>query len=392
MRILFIVALLFISALAGIYLSQDAGYVIISFQNTTIETTLLVALLILLASLVVLSVIYKSLKYIIAIPGKIRLYFSRRKQRKAQEMTRKGLIEYSEGYWQKAQQNLIKALPQSDAPLINYLTAARAAQQMGNSKQRDQYLRDAQKSMPEAKIAVELTQAELQLANQQWEQALATLKHLKILAPKHPYVLKLLMYLYEEVRDWRQLIAILPQLKKQQILTTAEHFKLNLLAYTNALKEMIKFEQREALLKFVEQLPSELYYNPELNHLYCNFLITQNLDDMAEKKLKACLKKGFNELLIDLYGKCDSDKNVQLKFAEGLLKKHPHSAALFLCLGRLSFKNQLWGKAQQYLRKSIEFHPSAENHVELGKLYEQLDEPLKASLTYKKGLGLTLNQ
>lgn len=67
--------------------------------------------------------------------------------------------------------------------------------------------------MPEAKIAVELTQAELQLANHQWEQALATLKHLQDIAPRHPYVLKLIMQLYQEVKDWPQLITILPDLK-----------------------------------------------------------------------------------------------------------------------------------------------------------------------------------
>ena len=123
--------------------------------------------------------------------------------------TRKGLIEYSEGYWQKAKNHLIQALPNTDTPLLNYLTAARAAQKMGDSQLRDHYLREAQQSMPEAKIAVELTQAQLQLANHQWEQALATLRHLHDLAPQHPYVLKLLMNLYKEVRDWPQLIAIL---------------------------------------------------------------------------------------------------------------------------------------------------------------------------------------
>lgn len=147
-------------------------------------------------------------------PGMVNKWHSRRLAQKAQATTRKGLIEYSEGYWQKAKNHLIQALPNTDTPLLNYLTAARAAQKMGDSKLRDHYLREAQQSMPEAKIAVELTQAQLQLANHQWEQALATLKHLQDLAPRHPYVLKLLMNLYEEIKDWQQLIALLPDLKR----------------------------------------------------------------------------------------------------------------------------------------------------------------------------------
>lgn len=113
----------------------------------------------------------------------------------------------------KSKNHLIQALPNSDTPLLNYLTAARAAQNMGDNQLRDNFLREAQQSMPEAKIAVELTQAELQLSNHQWEQALATLKHLHAIAPRHPYVLMLMMRLYQEVKDWPQLIALLPNLK-----------------------------------------------------------------------------------------------------------------------------------------------------------------------------------
>src|SRR5690606_25675395 len=204
------------SVYLGIQLNYDPGYVLIAINHWTVETTLWVAVCGLLLLYILTHLVLQFSHKIARTPRAVNKWNSRRLAHKAQATTRKGLIEYSEGYWQKAKTHLIQALPNTDTPLLNYLTAARAAQKMGDSQLRDHYLREAQQSMPEAKIAVELTQAQLQLANHQWEQALATLRHLQDLAPRHPYVLKLLMDLYKEVRDWPQLIALLPDLKKYQ--------------------------------------------------------------------------------------------------------------------------------------------------------------------------------
>ena len=71
--------------------------------------------------------------------------------------------------------------------------------------------------MPSADVAVSLTQAELQLADHQLEQALATLKHLRSVAPKHTYVLRLLRRLYEQLGDWEHLRELLPELRRRKV-------------------------------------------------------------------------------------------------------------------------------------------------------------------------------
>ena len=120
----------------------------------------------------------------------------RRLQRAHRSLTR-GLVELAEGRWKVAERHLTKHAEQSETPLINYLAAARAAQLQDEHARRDDYLHLAHESMPSADVAVGLTQAELQLAHQQYEQALATLMHVRSLSPKHNYVLKLLKKLYE---------------------------------------------------------------------------------------------------------------------------------------------------------------------------------------------------
>ena len=60
-----------------------------------------------------------------------------------------------------------------------------------------------------------LTQAELQLDQGQYEQALATLRRLEENSPNHGHALALLGRLYFRLEDWNNLSELLPRLRKQ---------------------------------------------------------------------------------------------------------------------------------------------------------------------------------
>lgn len=386
-RLLLIFLLLLASVWLGVQLYHDPGYLLVSINHWTLETTVGIAVPFLILLFLVLHGTLLLLHWIAHIPSSWSSWLTKRRIHKAQEKTRQGLIEFSEGHWLQAKTHLINALPGTETPLLNYLTAARAAQEMGDSKLRDGYLREAQQSMPEAKIAVELTQAQLQLANRQWEQALATLRHLQDLSPNHPYVLKLLMHLYEEVKDWPQLIALLPALKRHHVVPEQPFNQLEKHAWLQSMTDLIKQNQAEALTHLMEKLPRNLSNDPDLMAEYCRFLLNNHEDTLAESILHRCLQKQFNEQLITLYGQIKDDKP-KLKFAEGLLKANPHSANLYLCLGRICKSNQLWGKAKTYIEESIKRLPTPEAYAELGQLLEQLNDKTGAYEAYREGLLL----
>ena len=386
-RVLFIFIFLFVSVCLGIQLSHDPGYLLIAINHWTIETTLWFAILLTLIAFLLLHTVLIICGKITHSPARYQAWRVKYRAQRAQAKTRRGLIEFSEGHWQEAKNHLIKALPDSDAPLLNYLTAARAAQEMGDNQLRDNYLREAQQSMPDAKIAVELTQAQLQLANKQWEQALATLKHLQVLAPRHPYVLKLLMQLYQEIKDWPQLIALLPELQKYRVLSATDFEKLRHQAYLQAICEYAKNSQIQLLTQLVANLPKPLKYDADLMAEYARFLMANNQLELAQSILRKSLDKQFSDKLITLFGQISINEN-QLTYAESWLKKQPHSADLYLCLGRLSFANHLWGKARNYFEKSIELKPTPQAFEELGKMMEVLNEQAKACRAYQQGLAL----
>lgn len=385
MRIILAFFVLLSAIILGVQLNKDPGYVLIAVNHWTIETTLWIMILSMIFLFLMLHLILNIYHKMSQAPGALSKWHSRKLAQKAQAITRKGLIEYSEGYWSKAKKHLIQALPNTDTPLLNYLTAARAAQEMGDSQLRDDFLREAQQSMPEAKIAVELTQAQLQLANHQWEQALATLRHLHDIAPKHPYVLKLLSQLYQEVRDWPQLIAMLPSLKKYKVIDSCAFDALELYAYLQELTNLIKLNQQKAVTLLFHSLPKSVATNPKIIATYVRFLFQNNDVNTAKDLLHHNLRKKYNSQLIELYSELPNDKN-QLSFAEGFLKKNAHSAGLYLCLGQLCINKQLWGKAKYYLEKSNEMEPSAIAYMALGNLHEKLGNQELACSSYKEGL------
>lgn len=65
----------------------------------------------------------------------------------------------------------------------------------------------------------------------------------------------------------------------------------------------------------------------------------------------------------------------QLQRAEVWLEGRPQDAVLLMSLGRLSLRNQLWGKARDYFERSLKLVPDTEVFAELARLLQSLHEP-----------------
>jgi HemY protein len=146
-----------------------------------------------------------------------------RREHKSYSKTQQGLAALIEGRYKKAERLLLAGIKLSIDPLINYLSAARAAHEQGAFERRDHYIQQAYEVAPKAKLAIGLTLAELEADQGQLEQATATLTHLQEISPRHPQVLKLLEKIYVRLGDWQQLQALLPAMRKAKILNSHEY-------------------------------------------------------------------------------------------------------------------------------------------------------------------------
>lgn len=388
MKWLFTAFLILLAAvLLGLLAYQDPGYVLISRGQTTLEMSLSLFASIVVIGFLLLYFLIRTLVRGWHVPGRLRRWRQLRRRRKARHSSNRGLIELAEGKWRRAERALINHAKDSDTPLLNYLSAARAAQKQHAHERRDHYLSLAHNSAPGADIAVELTQAELQLAHGQLEQALASLMHLQSLAPRHPHVLYLLAQLYEQLHSWGDLQALLPQLDKYKILSETEHDQLSKKVYLNLLQ--MNQHKAESLNNIWQQLPRDLRHDQALIEEYARHLIDLAQHDTAEAILREAIKRDYNNELVRLYGLARSGTpERQLQQAEHWLKGRENNANLLLTLGRLARRCELWGKARSYLEASLSNHELAETYRELGQLLDKLNEREQAAEYYRKGLLL----
>ena len=251
---------------------NDNGYVLLGYGEWTGEGSLAFFLF---ANLLLFLLLYLALRLLArvwSVPRQVHGWQDRRAQRRARKELTQGLLELSEGDWKGAEKKLVRHVDRSEAPLLNYLAAARSAQQQGADDRRDHYLELAHDSMPSAGVAVGLTRAELQLAHDQLDQAKQTLQQLRQIAPRHSQVLKLQTEVYERSGDWDGLNKLLPELRKSKVVAEGELQSLELRVFGKLLENAALQNDPGALDQAWKALPVVARNREGMVILYTNLL------------------------------------------------------------------------------------------------------------------------
>ncbi|WP_017244277.1 heme biosynthesis HemY N-terminal domain-containing protein [Stutzerimonas stutzeri] len=393
--VLVFILLLAIAGLLGWAISQSAGYVLITYERFRYESSFWIFLA-LIGCLWLLALAVHWVLGLLHVSGALINPWSRRhRERRVEKASRRGLRELAEGQWGPALGHLQLAAERDRQPLVHYLGAARAANELGEYAQSDELLQKAREREPEAALAIGLTQAQLQIARGQYVEARASLSALQSDHPRHPYVLTLLQQLYVQLEDWAALCRLLPELRKHRVLPPARLSELEVLAWTAAVEqagqpsELSAEASLEALNQRWQTVPSAQRGEPLVVRAYADGLARLGAQAKAEEVLYAAIKRQYDDRLVERYGRVQgSDPARQLANAEGWLKDHPQNAVLLLALGRLSLRNALWGKARDYLEASLRFDHRPETCAELARLLAQLGDTESSNRLFQQGVGL----
>ncbi len=317
---------------------------------------------------------------------------ARRHHRAGQALT-KGLITLEEGRWAEAERLLLRHASNSETPLLHYLAAARAAQKQNSSERRDNYLRLAHETTSGADVAVGVVQAELQLAANQKEQALATLQQLREVSPKHPYVLQLLQQLYSDMQQWQDVQEVLPDLRKRRVLASSDVKTLSVDASVGQLQNALALGDWQEMTTIWQQASSKVRQSEQMLTTYVSGLIRQNESESASSLIEDFLQKQWSDGLVYLYGTAVQGGSLpQLAKAEKWLVKHGNNPWLLLTLGRLAKLNRLWAKSEEYLRASIKHGPRGETYQVLAEVLAAEGKESQVAAAYQQGLSLMLSQ
>jgi HemY protein len=377
-----VVIALVVSAFAAHFLLQDPGYVVINFRSYLIEMSVPVLLAIIFLIIIGVWLMVK----VFRAPKKLGQAAGRYRSGRAGQRLTKGIIQLAEGNFAKGEKLLVGAAKVSDAPLLNYLAAARAAHLQGNDERRDNWLKQAYEDLPEAGNAVLLTQAELQLDRAQFEQALATLRRIEENTPNHSHALALLGRLYFQLEDWNHLSEIIPRLRKRGRVDSETLDQWSRRVYIERLNNS---GDGDAVLAEWKLVPKELKKDLSLLEAYYEGLMRTAMHDKAEKDLAVEIRKEWRGSLVRIFGLIEgADPTKQLRRAENWLKNHGEDADLLLTSARLCLRNELWGKARSYLETVISIRPTPEAYQEYGRLLNRLGEGDAAADAYRAGLGM----
>jgi HemY protein len=394
MKLLIIIALALIVGAGLIWVAEfEPGFVLLKYGNWSLETSLIVFIVAFLLLLLAGYLLLRTLVFAKRTPQKIANWQSSRRHKRAGQALTRGLITLEEGRWAEAERLLARHAGNSETPLLHYLAAARAAQKQNASQRRDDYLRLAHETTEGADVAVGVVQAELQLAADQKEQALATLQHLREVAPKHPYVLQLLQKLYTDMNEWESVQDVLPDLRKRHVLPSSEVKALSVNAATGQMQAALERGDWATMQSLWQQAPAKVKKSEGMLLVYILGLEQHNLTDQAQTLIEEFLHKSWSDQLIYHYGKIvQGDSLPQLAKAEKWLKDRRDNPWLLLTLGRLAAANNLWAKAEEYLLTSIEYGERGETYQVLAKVLAENDKEDHVIEAYQKGLALALMQ
>ncbi|AMG30676.1 tetratricopeptide repeat protein [Grimontia hollisae] len=389
-KILLLVIALIAGLVVGPDLAGNQGYVLISAANQTIEMSVSTLVILVVFAFAALFILEWLIRKLFSLSSSTRGWFSGRKNKKARMLTNEGLLKLLEGDWKQSEKLLLKGVNHSDAPLLNYLAAAEAAQGRGDIDNRDRYLQQAA-DFGIDNLATALTRAKLQYRQGQYEEALASLQGLVDANPRNPVLLSLLKDTYLKLQDWQALLRLMPSLKRVKAVSEAEAERLELKAECGLMAHIATQKGSDGLLAHWNSLSRSARQQPKLIGCLVKQLIARKADSEAYIILRENLKKHPDESLISLVPELSlPDYHPAILKLQDVLRYNENNPVTHSALGQLYFREGKWAEARTHFEKALDIRPDVSDYAWLVDTLEKLNDPSAANHLSREALKLAL--
>ena len=364
-----LIAALAVGGLLATLIARDPGYVLVSYDGATLETSLWFAATVLLVAGLIIYAIVLVVRRLTRSGSAVSNWARSRRATKARNGSVRGLMLLAEGRWREATQALLASEDHVDTPLFNHLAAARAANEVGRFEERDAILDRAREATPQAAFAVGLVRAELQQAAGQWRLSTRTLKPLQQQAPRHPLVLKRLFDAHKALGDW-DAVAELAQPQRSGGSGPKNDDADGVQAAiwrARIAKSQASADAADHARGTWKAMPKKLRADEALVLDYVEAMAADAPAE-AEAALRRALKTQWREAWVRRYGTIMANPAKQLAHAMAWSKHKPEDADLLLTLGRLAVATGDSGKGREYLEAGLAQKKDAETLEELAAL------------------------
>ena len=387
-RVLILLGTLVFGLIYGPQVSENKGYLLLSFDSyTTYETTLINAGIIAVLFYFTLLLVEWILRKLLSMSSVTRNWFGIRKTRQAQKNSLLGMLALFEGDTKQAQKLLAKSAARSETPVLNYIAAGKAAHAEGKYDLRDDYFLKANECGESSMLAVGLIWAELQIDAKQVENALATLTELKKNNPNNKAISLLLLELYPHLENWKKYIYLLDAQSKNLGKNEKEIAKLRLNAHVHLFQQLASEGGISLKSWWDDKAPrwmkKELSYQKALLDAYLN----ENCGQQAEQFLIEKLNKQFSLPLLPYLKKVQLiDYHPLITFLEKKLKRESEKGLIHQALAYLMLKENKADAAIEHLTISLKTDPCVDDYAQLGTLLEKSGKLQEAQIIFREGL------
>ena len=380
---------LFLLLLIGLgvnFLLEDNGYVLIQFLEYSLETSLPIFGLILVAVYLLIRLI----ALVWSSPSILKQRLAAKKIAKSNQRILDGLKLIGTGEFAKAEKKIKSAVNDVDGSVLSYLMAAEASHKDGNAESSNDWFERAKRHFPEIETYINLHAAKLMIESKNYDAALQSINTTLNEEPSNLIALKLLSQVCYETSDWQSLT----QKAKTVLGQTGSDPKLERCfseAFIHQARALAGNEQE--LKNLWNKLPSAIENMPSILAARLELIMAHGQYESAEKELRKAIPKTWNHRLIKLYAKLDTPDLATLsKRIDRWLVDRPRDANLWFAASQLAKRDELWTQAKQFLERSLENKETSLAYNELGLILLELGQEDEAIKVINKALNLNNNQ
>lgn len=370
-----------VASVVAVLARFNPGNVVLLVPPTRIDLSLNLALLLLALLLVAVWWLARMVQRASDFPQRVRAYRQRRAEGGSQRALREAVRALLEGRFARAERAAQAAQSLPDNAGVAALIGARAAHRMQQASRRDDWLARAEAD-PALDTARLVASAEMWTESRANERALAALDQLHASGSRHLHAARVALNACLQSGRWDEVLRGVRVLEKRDALhpVLAERYK------QLAWREMLLARRHDpaALEAAWSALPAANRQQPELALHAAQLLAAAGRERTAAQALEAALAVHWDERLLDAYAQAPAGSARQrLEHAEDWLGAHPGDAALLRCLGVLCQREQLWGKARDYLERSLRAQGHPATSLALARLAETLGDAAAAAEHYR---------
>ncbi len=406
MRFFLIGVLVFAAAVGlALTLTSDPGNVVVFYPPYRVDLSLNLFLLIEIAAFVVLYVLIRIAKRTVEMPQRVALYRQRQSEKRASRALRSALQAHFEGRYGHAEREADEAQELPETAGLAALVAARSAHRMREYGRRDEWLRRAEAD-PGLRAAKLMTEAECLVDAHDGQRALGVVEQLHAAGARHIQSLRLALKAHQYAGDWDAVLRLLRTLNKRDALHPAAARQMKALAYRSLFAA--RADDAHALLALWQTVPQADRRIGDVALVAAQAFNAAGLGYQARVVIESAIASEWDARLAEEYARSGDevastavdaqggrdarigavdDARSQIERAERWTRDRPDDPSAFYALGALCARERLWGKAQGALRDALERSPDARLttaiQVELGRVYEQINEPERSRTAFR---------